>query len=400
MEKRYGLGVKAAILSIIVTQYTITLQTPILGTINAEYGETYGTFVKQLETLNTLSMVVVGLLMGLLLKFMGRKKLLIIATILAMLQALPAFIPGFWIIAVARVCAGLGMGIIYPSSAAYVMSLFKGDEANKLMGIRSTTGAIAGIVVMQLSGLIATHFNYRFSYLIALIALPCVILMIMKIPDVEEEQTVSRESEGEKKSAFTPSSWILLLSGGILLMLFAYTYMTNCSIVVCSDPADGGLGLSASVASTVLTVMSVAFAVSGLLYGTFFVRVFKQYTTVFAVLLLGLGIGIAYFADSFGMMCLASVVFGLGFPVFNDAIVQALGRTVRRESAVPVITSYFFAVCGIGQYLSSLVTPAISSALFPGNLRGDWLVSAVCLIAGAVIACVIQTAVTGRKKTA
>ena len=53
-----------------------------------------------------------------------------------MLQALPAFIPGFWIIAAARICAGLGMGIIYPSSAAYVMSLFKGDEANKLMGIQ------------------------------------------------------------------------------------------------------------------------------------------------------------------------------------------------------------------------------------------------------------------------
>ncbi len=399
MEKRYGLGVKAAILSIIVTQYTITLQTPILGTINAEYGETYGTFIKQLETLNTLSMVVVGLLMGLLLKFMGRKKLLIIATILAMLQALPAFIPGFWIIAAARICAGLGMGIIYPSSAAYVMSLFKGDEANKLMGIRSTTGAIAGIVVMQLSGLIATHFNYRFSYLIALIALPCVILMIAKIPNVEEEQA-SLAGSGEKKGSFTPSSWILLISGGILVMLFAYTYMTNCSIVVCSAPEDGGLGLSASVASTVLTVMSVAFAVCGLLYGAFFVRVFQQYTTVFAVLLLGIGLIIAYFAESFAMMCLASVVFGLGFPMFNDAIVQALGRTVRRENAIPVITSYFFAVSGIGQYLSSLVTPAISAALFPGNIRGDWLVSAVCLAAGAVVACIIQIVVAGKKKAA
>ena len=110
--------------------------------------------------------------------------------------------------------------------------------------------------------------------------------------------------------------------------------------------------------------MSVAFAVCGLLYGAFFVRVFQQYTTVFAVLLLGIGLIIAYFAESFAMMCLASVVFGLGFPMFNDAIVQALGRTVRRENAIPVITSYFFAVSGIGQYLSSLVTPAISAALF------------------------------------
>lgn len=398
MEKRYGIGVKAAILSIIVTQYTITLQTPILGTINAEYGETYGTFIKQLETLNTLSMVVVGLLMGVLLKFLGRKKLLIIATVLAMLQALPAFIPGFWVIPAARICAGLGMGIIYPSSAAYVMSLFQGDEANKLMGIRSTTGAIAGIVVMQLSGLIATYFNYRFSYLIALIAVPCVILMIMKIPDVEEEKAAPAE-DGEKKGSFTVSSWILLITGGVLVMIFAYTYMTNCSIIVCSAPEEGGLGLSASAASTVLTVMSVAFAVCGLLYGVFFVRIFRQYTVVFAVLLLGIGLGIAYFAQSFAMMCLASVVFGLGFPMFNDAICQALGRTVRKESAIPVITSYFFAVSGIGQYLSSLITPAVSAALFPGNIRADWLISAVCLAAGAVIACIIQTA-AGRKKPA
>ena len=100
------------------------------------------------------------------------------------------------------------------------------------------------------------------------------------------------------------------------------------------------------------------------------------------------------------MMCLASVVFGLGFPMFNDAIVQALGRTVRRENAIPVITSYFFAVSGIGQYLSSLVTPAISAALFPGNIRGDWLVSAVCLAAGAVVACIIQIVVAGKKKAA
>ena len=72
MEKRYGLGVKAAIFYYRDAVYDHA-STPILGTINAEYGETYGTFIKQLETLNTLSMVVVGLLMGLLLKFMGRK---------------------------------------------------------------------------------------------------------------------------------------------------------------------------------------------------------------------------------------------------------------------------------------------------------------------------------------
>lgn len=61
-KEKYGFWVKLAVLSIICIQYTVTITSPILGTVSAVYPEHVG-MVKLLETIPTFAAVIISLLL-------------------------------------------------------------------------------------------------------------------------------------------------------------------------------------------------------------------------------------------------------------------------------------------------------------------------------------------------
>ena len=91
----YGWGVKLAVLLIICVQYTVTITSPILGTIMEAFPE-HASMVKLLETIPTFAAVIISILLGPLMKVFYKKQLLLFGIVLSFFQFIPAIVPGFW----------------------------------------------------------------------------------------------------------------------------------------------------------------------------------------------------------------------------------------------------------------------------------------------------------------
>ena len=91
----YGWGVKLAVLLIICVQYTVTITSPIRGTIMAAFPEHAG-MVKLLATIPTFAAVSISILLGPLMRIFYKKQLLLFGIILSFFQFIPAIVPGFW----------------------------------------------------------------------------------------------------------------------------------------------------------------------------------------------------------------------------------------------------------------------------------------------------------------
>ena len=113
----YGWGVKLAVLLIICVQYTVTITSPILGTIMEAFPE-HASMVKLLETIPTFAAVIISILLGPLMKVFYKKQLLF-GIALSFFQFIPAIVPGFWTLFICRTVAGFGIGFMYSFAASF-----------------------------------------------------------------------------------------------------------------------------------------------------------------------------------------------------------------------------------------------------------------------------------------
>lgn len=391
-KPKYGLGVKIAVLCIIVIQYTVVISSPLIGVISQMYPQ-YPTFVKQIETIPTLAAIIPSLLIGPLNKYMTKKNMLLTGIVLAFAQFVPAIVPGFWVLYVSRFVAGLGLGFMYSFAASFIVDMFDGKEQHMMMGLRSAIGAIAGIVFMQISGnLCVASGNYQRSFTVALVLVPIFFIVLFLMPKTNPIEEANRaaarlpkesKSDEPKEKTFTGLTWAFIVMT-VVNILFAYTFMSNAAIVVCSPVEIGGLGQSAATAATVMSIFSGAMAVSGFIFGPFWVRIFKNYTTAVGILLCLVGLGVCYVSTGLALMMIGAGIFGFGFQVYNGAICLLIPQTSRPEAATTII-AVFFAFQNLGSFLATMVTPTVAAALFPGQLKADWNVALVGLAVCVVI---------------
>ena len=100
----YGWGVKLAVLLIICVQYTVTITSPILGTIMEAFPE-HASMVKLLETIPTFATVIISILLGPLMKVFYKKQLLLFGIALSFFQR---WLEGRrWVYPAAVLCTGV-----------------------------------------------------------------------------------------------------------------------------------------------------------------------------------------------------------------------------------------------------------------------------------------------------
>jgi MFS family permease len=178
----YGWGVKLAVLLIICVQYTVTITSPILGTIQATFPE-HAAIIKLLETIPTFAAVIISLLLGPLMKIFYKKQLLLFGIVLSFFQFIPAVVPGFWTLFICRTIAGFGIGFMYSFAASFAVDMFTEADAATMLGLRSTLGAIMGIVYQQISARLAdASGSYQRSFLVALVLVPIFLYILVFMP--------------------------------------------------------------------------------------------------------------------------------------------------------------------------------------------------------------------------
>ncbi|WP_406541281.1 hypothetical protein [Clostridium ljungdahlii] len=73
-EKKYGLTVKVAVLTLAAMLYTTSMTTPALGEIAKAFPNVSATEVKQISTIPSLMMIIFSLVPGQLERFMSKRR--------------------------------------------------------------------------------------------------------------------------------------------------------------------------------------------------------------------------------------------------------------------------------------------------------------------------------------
>lgn len=149
-------------------------------------------------------------------------------------------------------------------------------------------------------------------------------------------------------------------------------------------------------AANVLSTFTAFSFIAGLIY-VLFAKLFKRFTPVVAILLVGIAFAVAVAAPSLPVLFVAAAIFGLGFGFTNPALTLKAASSVTNPSKTPMAISIYVCATGVGQFLSAYVLKFITNTLNLTAIRADWQVASIAIIIGCVIG-FVALAVTGKKK--
>lgn len=387
----YGTAVKAAVLVLMIGQYANSMLSGITGVLAAEFGPDLS---KIISSMNYLACSVPLIFMEPLSARFTKKQLSLAGIVLILAGVIPAFVYGKEVLLATQFVCGMGIGLMYAFAASYIIDLWDGEEANRMMGNRSTIGAIAGIAYVQWAGIAGSGGNYQPAFYCLLVMIP-VLLLCLKLPRTYPVEIADKEARAAAKASNAPKTrkmyvmtWCLCVFT-VVVLTFASSMMIGVGIVAMSPVEAGGLGVAtSSTVGNIMTCFSVAMMISGILYARVWVKLFKTFTTAAGVALLTVGMLILCSAGSVPLLIAGAVVFGFGFQIYNGHIMQLIPMTTVPTGATFAI-SMFFVFTNIGSFLAAIVPPAISKIVFSSaetlSVRSDWYVALVGLAVCAVV---------------
>lgn len=391
-EQKYGLVTKAAVLSVALLMYTTATTTPALGAIAKAFPDVSPDTIKQIASLPSLMMIIGSLLTGQLERFMNKKTILYISMTIQLFGGIiPAFYGDMTLILICRAVFGIGYGLVFPLASSLIADLFEGQERDSLMGLKSAVGAVAGIVFQMLGAYLAV-ISWRHAFLGFLLIIPIFLMILCKLPEPEKKMAPIT-ADGTSQARLTPSTWYICILNLIYNMI-QFSFMTNVAIVM----AEGKIG-NAVQAGMVLTAFTAAAFVAGLIYGKVS-QIFKRFTIVIAIGLVGLAFLMLLNVNTYTMFLVAGAIFGLGFGTYNPAIALLVIGSAHK-SAATLALSIFAALMGVGQFLSPIALGYITKAIGLKGSLAAWTVAApTCLIAAVVLTLVLAFSKSEDTKTA
>lgn len=383
-EKKYGLIIKIAVLSIIIMEYTTSLVTPVLGEMAKAFASqgVSAELIKQIQSLPNLTMIIVALLVGQIERFLSKRQMLFIALAAIFIGGIaPAFGGGIYFILSCRALVGLGRGIVFPFAMSWIVELFEGQERDTLMGFRSTVGSVAGIIFMQVGAFLAAA-NWRYAFFGYLIMIPFIILMLLKLPEPEKKEEPA-VTDGTKQSKLTSNTWVLILLN-MLFMVLAYSFMTNVAIVI-TDMKIGAAQLAANILSTFV----ITSAVTGLFFGKVIRPLFKKYTIAVGMAFVGASLTYLLTAQTLGHFYVGGVLFGIGFSVYNTALFLDVPASAHKTAAAMSL-AMLMAFNGFGQFASNIVLAFLSNMLGFEGVKAGWMVAGPIILVATVLVILVK----------
>ncbi|KPU43189.1 bacillibactin exporter [Oxobacter pfennigii] len=388
-EKKYGLTVKVAVLSIGVLLYLGNIMGPILGLIVKEFPDVNPDLVKLIQTMPSLSTMVVSLIVGAIGNKVKKRTLVFIACFCIFFGGIaPVFLYDFNLLLISRAFFGIGPGIAFPLASGMIGQLFEGAERQKMMGLRGSVGTATGFILSLLSGQIA-KVNWRYSFFLMSIALLCFIVQLIWLPEPEVKQPAV--SGTKEKIVLTKWLWLIaLMNIGYNIMLVSYS--TNMSIVV----IQGNIGDVGQAG-----IVSACYTIGAFLAGMSFAKIeqaIKRYTVALAVGLLGSGLLILLLSTNIFMFFVGAFVSGTGFGLYNPCVTLKVIGSVARNATTRAMSIYIVSQSGAA-FLSPIIFMFLKSALGLTGLKASWMISSPALLTAA-LAIVVFVTFTGKPKDA
>jgi len=353
-----------------------------------------GTWVSALLISVFLPTVIVGVAVGPLLDRLSRRKLMIASDLLraGVFVALPFVDRPIWIVGLAAV-SGLGNAVYRPAVNAGLPNLLEENELEKGNALFMTVenmawaaGPLIGGVIVATSGTSAAYWINAVSFVFS-----AFLLRLIAANRLQSKVSLSRGhwrdlADGITLARRSPAVQIVLAAWSIQMLGVACINVGEVVIAKASfNAGDFGFGLLFAASGIGLAVGSFAGGMLaerraiGSLYGP-------------AIVLAGLGYGIAAIAPNVWLAVPAVIVAGVGngaAALYNVLLIQRGVPDSYRGRAFTIAMSMTYAILGPAMAAAGIVTNALGG-------RWIWGIGAAC----SVVAGLVAIAMAPRLRTA
>jgi predicted MFS family arabinose efflux permease len=358
MSPNKKIGSVVAIMSMFIFIPDFFIISSILSKIAESYPHISMAVITYLLTSVSLAQMVGALITGIVL---GRritfKKLSLIAIgIYVIFGGIPfLFNLSFAALLVTRIVFGLGLGCWLPICQSYIAKLYD-DEAKRadVLGIGMALFNI-GLIVGIMAGGILGAVNWRYTFAFYLLGIISFVLVAGLMQEPENEAAYKKEKIRIPKEAFG------ILGIFLLAQLVFGVFSAYISYVVTE------IGGTPVLASTMMTVFSIACIVIALVFGPLY-RLVKQNILLLVSALVVTGYALLYLGGasaSIPLLFLGAVCCGLATNMCSTGVAMMLSITVPQASVAAAMSASI--VCmNVGTFLTSPFLQIVSAASGPG----------------------------------
>ncbi|KYO64632.1 Bacillibactin exporter [Thermovenabulum gondwanense] len=271
----------------------------------------------------------------------GYRTLLLLGSLLfAVAGAAPYFMNNFTTILVARALFGIGLGIISPLGTALILGLFEGQQRANMLGLSGVVMNLGGIVLQMLGAVMCT-ISWRHAFLPHLLALITFFMVLSMLPEPEKR----KEDTATGKDKMPGAVYLIGALFGISMML-NYPMLVNMSTIIIT----GNLGDAAS-AGVVLSMFTVGGMIGGAVFGKLH-QYIKLNVIPLSLIIISLGMGSVFYANSLIMLTVGSTLVGFGFSILMPAVMMIIGSIVP-PAAFASASGMLMAFMNLGGFIST-----------------------------------------------
>ena len=326
------LMLKVGILSI---STLLTAASAVSGTIPMmakQYPDQSTASIQALLTIPSIGMVIFVLLSTLFIKFLGKRKTVLLGLILGLVGGIvPFFVSDFHIIQIARFLLGAGNGLYSTSTASLIGDIWSGDEQRNLLGYQSAVQTLGQSFAVFVAGLLL-GINWHAAYLVYVLFIPIIILFALNYTSktenaIKTEQAkVIAKNKPEKKTMNAPVMAIvaIILSGLYFVAIMPQQTDTAMALQQMNVPGQAFFSTSLALAGIVGALITA-------LYGRIY-KVLKFYTPVLAMVMGIIGyMGVLHSSNMIVFTISMMIISGSSiiFPYIYGAVMEDVPATSK-----------------------------------------------------------------------
>ncbi|GGM70130.1 MFS transporter [Longimycelium tulufanense] len=263
------------------------------------------------------------------------------------------FITSYPVLIVSRLIFGVGAAAVFSGTTTALLALYQGTQRDRVMGWRSTTTSLGGLIWPLLAGAVG-GISWHAAFAVYLIGIPLGVAVLMTIPrlDASQRTTTGGPLRLLRQGPALLGFYALMISAALLLYALVVFLPQRLAEVGVTEPF-------------LVSLYSVGSAVSMSLVGLVYARVRARlgYANL-------LRVAVALWASTFlllgttnhlALIAVAPVLFGLGNGIAFPALTVLIGETAPPElrgQAVSLSATGSFA----GQFASPLLLGPVIEA--------------------------------------
>lgn len=392
-KKATGFAAKLALLlSCDDGMVQMALYTPLMASIALTFADAPSWAIDFGLSVTATAMLPAMLLAGVVAKYVNKKILIIIGTVVFMLAGLAiAVAPSIEYLIAARAVIGLGGGFAFPLIPSAISQLFNEAEKNRMLGWMNAMGSFLSFVLTAVAGFVAIS-GWRQAFLLYLLFVPVIVLQVLFLPNFKPEreighrhaasaelQATGASPSGAKHPGYAKLGWRVwaccLGLFSFLIMVSAVTFRISLFIETTGMGNSGDSGMASGI-------MLCSSFVTSSLFGII-LRFTKRYTPLVSMASLIVSFALLCMAESLPM-CFSAMVFqGIAMGTIMPYVYSCVSRWAR-----PLQVTFAMSLVSFFQFGAQLAETGwlgFTAAIGFGGFRELFLLCGALVLAALVV---------------